>query len=160
MRFKVVQTGNAYLNVISYSDKQSNQRAFGLGSWDGKYLANFNTYSFFNKRTVLGEIIEYTQNGGNIELSWGEGSETKTMSGTFTCPHTLIIGGCNRDSGVLLEYSGAVFSNYRLVHNGITKNFVPYISQTQGMGMLDLVNGVFHPNMGTGTFTELIESPA
>ena len=35
MKFKVVQTGNAYLNVISYSDKQSNQRAFGLGSWNG-----------------------------------------------------------------------------------------------------------------------------
>ena len=44
--------------------------------------------------------------------------------------------------------------------NVLVRYFVPYISRTQGMGMLDLVEGEFHPNMGTGTFTELIDSPS
>ena len=41
----------------------------------------------------------------------------------------------------------------------LVRDMVPFISQTQGMGMLDLVNGVFHENKGTGSFT-ISESPA
>ena len=161
-KFKVLEIGNDYISCISYADYSSGNRAFGIGSWDGKYFTNHGNYTFFNKTTTKGEIIEYTNNAGKSELKWEGGSESKTLSNVFTSPSSLIIGGISRNGSKNSSPSkGAAFNSYILKHQGIEKNFVPCYTEAYGSGMLDLNTLDFHPNANTeGSFTIAITDKA
>ena len=153
-KFKVLELGNDYIACISYADYSSGNRAFGIGSWDGKYLTNHGNYTFFNKTATKGEIIEYTNDAGKSELKWEDGSESKTSSMVFTSPSSLIIGGLSRNGSKKASSSkGVGFNCYNLKHQGIEINFIPCTYNGQ-CGMLDLVTLTFHPNANTeGQFT-------
>ena len=154
IKFRCSEVGNNVFSSVSYSDSGANSRAFGLGSWDLKYLANYGNYRFFSKDTVAGETLEYTQNKGAIILDWGSGRETKNLSASFTCASSMIVPGISRNgTKKSVGAKGANINVFNLRSGDNEVYLVPFISTTRD-GMIDLVNMEFYPNQGTGHFTD------
>ena len=118
-------------------------------------------YDFSNNSTelTLGPLgteanVEMNKNGG-----WLNGAKVFDSSTTaFTSPSKVAIFG-RTDGGTTntRPFNGPI----AFVEFGgdLNAKFVPFI-RNNVKSMLEIVSGTFHPNMGTGTFTELIESPS
>ena len=71
------------------------------------------------------------------------------------CPdYTYYVFAINNFGSMSGCYEGQHFANHELIYKGTSvQNLVPFVSPTRN-GMVDLVAGVFHPNQGTGHFTD------
>jgi hypothetical protein len=150
MRFIVLETGNDKVATISYADQTSGARAFGIGSWDSVYLTNYGSYQFFSKKVIEGDIIEYTNNKGEISLKYDGKEETKKMNASFTCPSEMIVPGLSRN-GNFNPASAKGIGVFEYHIDGI--DLVPF-NGADRIGMLDLNTLQFYPNANTsGSFT-------
>ena len=86
-------------------------------------------------------------------------SYTPYASGTIY-PHLGIFAMVKQDGTTAYSNTKGKCRYFKV---GSKANLVPFIRKINGvdtLGMIDMKNGVFYQNQGTGTFTELIESPS
>ena len=146
---------------ISYTDNGSTgSQGWGFNLWGTSLYVGFGNYTSPGS-VSKNKIYEFDMNKGAWSVKEdGVSKWSGTMSGSPTPSYNLLLFGWMRNGNV--PYRSKMYKDRAQMYENdvMVRDFVPFISRTQGMGMMDLVNGVFHPNMGTGQFTELIETPA
>ena len=113
----------------------------------------------------------YPNNVNKYALATSYAPVTSSENVAIFGPSKLTINGHDAntaaDGGATADGTMCIFKGYGgspkvtvAYAKPMSKYFVPFISRTQGLAMIDLVSGTFHENKGTGSFTELIESPS
>lgn len=129
------------LTLKKYGNPTELSVSYGAGTW-ANVMQGVNTEQ--------GLIVEFRAGTG----PYINGSFIPNRYGAFTTPGTYVLGGANTNntskSGAPIDL-GDVFEHYR---NGVLiHQFAPIVCTTKN-GMIDLVNMEFHPNQGTGHFTD------
>ena len=155
-----------FFNLVNVSG--SEHVLFGAcnGSWSANYGINGNSlgrngiYAYYNYDgstgiTMMTEAV-YKLAKGKLYIN-GEQRYTKTYS-AFSFNLNIFIFGTN--NGGSHAYSPVVsVKRFKVWESDVlTRELVPYIKNGVS-GMMDLVNGVFHPKQGSGSFT-ISETPA
>ena len=73
-------------------------------------------------------------------------------SGTFTCTYSFVLFGWNNGSGGVSATASRVYACQIYDGDTLVRDFVPCISDADGIGLFDLVEGKFYGNAGTGAF--------
>ena len=103
-------------------------------------VSGFNTTG---KNTIVCESTKITVNGT---------AHTISGTGTDSTNTVMLFGG-------ITGYSGSAHGKFKLhsckMYNGsvLARDFVPCKNASGAVGLFDLVNNVFYPNVGSGTFT-------
>ena len=145
--------------------KDSQQALFGLrqtGVGDislrqSKYASNY-IYDWYYSSGTASTYTTLNVTGAKVTI---DGGVAKIATNTITRT-TLNLGFTNTFWLFALNANGsvgipAIFSMNHFIDEGKC-NLVPFVSQTRD-GMIDLVNMEFHPNQGTGHFTDAYTLP-
>lgn len=104
--------------------------------------------------TSLNVLLDVDFNKENIIINTGT---TQLLNHTFTSVdfysglNTYLF--CNNRAGVATEPSSSRFYACKVYDDGmLVRDFVPCLSDADGIGMYDLVEGKFYGNAGTGVF--------
>ena len=129
------------LTLQKFGDPYGISVSYGAGNW-----ANVKQ----GVNTEQGIIVEFKAGTG----PYINGSFIPNRYGSFITPGTYVLGGNNNNNttkgGTPIDL-GDVFEHYR---NGVLiHQFAPIVCATKN-GMIDIVNMEFHPNQGTGHFTD------
>lgn len=85
-------------------------------------------------------------------LTVGEETVTTTAS-TFQCTQNAILFGWNENGAITPNPSPTQVYSCQIYDNGnLIRDFVPCLSDADGVGMYDLVESKFYGNAGTGGF--------
>lgn len=172
-------------NVLFGSSPQGNTS--GGQTFYAYIKANAVAYSFCHSEGlqdltmsfVNGSTIRIIEDIPTVSVTQGETEYTKStgksaFASTPVYPMAIFEnfrnGAITNDPQVI-----GAFRHFICNNNGQTYHFVPFITTRDrdanecyparsaaagSIGLIDLVSGRFHPNCGSGTFTELIEPPA
>lgn len=146
VRFSTKQRTNG--GIVLAMDGWSKPNGFGIFVNAAKFgTSNMEKEGVWSDGSV--HTMELTSNGQlylDGVLQW---TGTKV---TFTTPRTLTI--CKSHcAGEVDEYTTMTLYSCQIYDNGtLVRDFVPCISNTDGVGLFDLVNNQFYGNAGTGSF--------
>ena len=142
---------NCAINNVDYA---SGNQSFGIGFWDSRWVYQYGAYTH-QDTTKIGVIYHYLQKGGNFLLEDNEGFVRRLTRKASSVIDTEMVFPGGRRNNSAVNSSAILKSSMLKMYEGDTtlKHFIPFISQTRD-GMIDLVNMEFHPNQGTGHFTE------
>lgn len=92
-------------------------------------------------------------------ISGGGTTLSPVWSGTMQSSSLTLFCRWNT-AGTNAGFSKVRYWNFRITNNGVTKlNLVPVLRKSDNeLGMLDLVEGKFYPNAGTGKFTANLDT--
>ena len=112
--------------------------------------------------TVFIEISSYGQiRNKYITIDFNK-NVVKTIVGSDTATYTFSAATFQTQQNLYLftvngSRMSTINSDTAKIYNSdgtLVRDFVPFIGRTMGDGMIDLVNMEFHPNQGTGHFTD------
>lgn len=154
---------------ISYAPDSTSKRGCLLSNYAGTKNCSY-------ELNTSGKERIYINNGGADKASSGSYTTglntssvmysgttiTQTVNGTSNTTSYSITGACTDPLYIFVDKNArySAFTNYwKLynckIYNGSTlvRNFMPSMRKSDcAIGVYDLVNGVFYPNAGTGTF--------
>lgn len=131
--------------------------AAGVVAADGGWLTN--GFAIFTQVAEYG-ASQYNYNPVDrirtVSIDQGkiviDGEQVKTCSGSFQTTSPLTICALNRN-GTIKEYMTGNIYSCQIYDNGtLVRDFVPCMSDADGVGLYDLVNKKFYGNAGTGSF--------
>lgn len=127
---------------------------FGDASGSGWFnVAYYNTQSYGNSQeTQANYLTRKTIDFNKNTVTYGAESNTFT-AGTYSVNYPIFLfalnrAGTTRYPAKMLLYSCQIYDNGTLI-----RDFVPCVSDADGIGLYDLVNNKFYGNAGTGSFT-------
>ena len=137
---------------ISYTDNGSTgDNGFGFNLWGQNLYIGFGGYT--SPGSVAKNVMySFDMNKGAWRVTRSNGADwSGTMSGNPQPTTTLALFGWRRSGNT--PYLSRMYKDEAYIYTDdvLTKHFVPCTNKN---GMVDLVNMVFHPNQGTGTFGE------
>lgn len=89
----------------------------------------------------------------NKETTTIDGTSQSYTNASFQAPCTLTLLASNNNGTVQWKSSVKLYS-CQIYDNGIlVRDFVPCLSDADGIGLYDMVEGKFYGNAGTGAFT-------
>ena len=90
---------------------------------------------------------------GTVTFSIGDVTETRTAAvGTYSSKYTLYLFAQNSADQMSYPSAMTLYSFKMYADGALVRDFVPCIDPAGAVGLYDEVNGVFYPNLGTGTF--------
>lgn len=116
-------------------------------NWNLTFLWNKTYNQFFNIDYAARHTFEINKNTASVD-----GVSVSYANGTFQMAYPLYLCADNNAGTVdakspLNVYSCQIYDNGTLV-----RDYVPCLSDTDGVGLYDLVEGRFYGNAGTGVF--------
>ena len=133
-----------YYGVVG--ENSNPQIAFYADGWS---VGNAQSATPYKPQLNHGYICEWnTQGNGNLVIDGTETGLRRAGSLTLKVFYTMSV-----PCPVAITDIVAKANNYTEIH------CVPY-KKNGALGMIDLLSGSYYANAGTGTFTELIESPS
>ena len=137
--------------IYGTANGEWNQKAFELYPWSGKYQFNFGDTASGNNwvgNTLANQRIISTQDKSGVTIN-GEhlGLSNNT---TFTAVGPLYLFALNRNNGSIATPVGKTkMYSCRIYDNGtLIREYVPIITSSGQIGMLDIVHNLFYPSLG------------
>ena len=138
--------------------------SYGLATYSGSqgFYAYANSDESIGENAVANTRYRFNRIKNNITV-YKNGTQTRTKtlsSSSFQCPYNLILFGVHWGSSVE-RFSNIRLYNCKIYDNDtLVRDFVPAKNtDTNELGLYDLVNDVFYTNQGTGTFAYGHEMP-
>lgn len=82
-----------------------------------------------------------------------EGHPVNLTYADFQCDYNLFLFATNTAGTAKSYFTGKIYSCQIYDNDVLVRDFVPCVSDADGVGLYDLVNSKFYTNAGTGTFT-------
>lgn len=137
------------------------------GLWVEQYNTGNVWYTRFGSLNSVGGSPTSSETNSKIHITLKKGSFVSSggssfspiWSGTMQSTNLTLFGRFSSDGQTML-FSKIKMWNFRVTNNGVTKlNLVPLLRKTDNeLGMLDLVEGKFYTNAGTGKFTANLDT--
>ena len=136
-----------YASRISYGS-----RGYSISTQKTQLYFDFaNAYSFVSATMNTDEHTYMIEDGKVYYDNMTTPIKTFTVS-SFTCPAPAHIFALYQNGSVGTN-GEAWIRDIEEWHHDIHTRLVPFISQTQGAGLLDVINFEFHENKGSGAFS-------
>lgn len=136
----------------------ASQANFGFCTYKSKYYAYYNTSGkAFDTSLNTSGILTVDCNKNTAELTANGMTDTVTASltinKTFECDYPLVLFACNT-RGTISAASAVIYS-CKIYDDGVlVRDYIPCKNASGAAGFYDVVNGVFYPNSGSGSFIE------
>lgn len=167
----VIEADLQNMDTSGSGDKFFIGQQFADNTKGGLWVEQYNTsniwYVRFGSLNSVGGVPTATEINNKIHITLKKG-EFKSSGGSAFYPiysgsmQSTPITLCGRwnDAGTTFNAWSVRFWNFRVTNNGVTKlNLVPVLRKSDNeLGMLDLVEGKFYPNAGTGKFTANLDT--
>lgn len=138
-------------------EKAVNNEAFGISWWSGLWHTWYGSNSQKQGGSIRKDIIYHVQQfKGNAKTEGSDGSVwSASNSGTPTIIESeMFFPAARRNNSIPSKGAIGKFKDFLMYDNETEiRSFIPFLSATRE-GMVDLVNATFHPNQGTGHFTD------
>lgn len=137
---------NANTFLLAQTDSGGHIRTINEGRVNGTYTGYQASINFDTNRHTT--ILDASLRFASIDSTTNSSTNTSIIYSLLPNLHLFESNGANFGPKVKI-YSSQIYENGTIV-----RDFVPVERTTDNaLGMLDRINGVFYPNIGTGTFS-------